>query len=114
MANAIDQRMVNKYARVTARINKLETMRKALREVLVQEFQSGAVCPTSGPWMLVYSEPLRALISWKEEFITLARKYYKEDEEKVARLLVKVDHNARKEPTPTVTVRPNPNFGVGK
>ena len=105
--STISQELINAFAQTSAKINKLEATRKALRVELLAAFQSGAVCPTEGPWLVAYSEPVRTTISWKEEFTTLARRYYSNDAEKVTRLLAKVERNAPRDATPTITVKAN-------
>lgn len=116
---SITQEDVDEYVRLRNDENSAKKDRAKLRDLLLPLLQSGIPCPTGGPFLLVYSEPPRDSVSWKDEAahwesvaLLLAKKYLTKVELKAWRLMNKRDHPET--PVPTLNVEPNPKWGKKK
>jgi hypothetical protein len=69
----LDQEQVTRYAQIAAEIKKLEEQKSVLREELIAGFKEGLKCPSRGPYLLTLTYQERRTISWKDEFVKLAK-----------------------------------------
>jgi hypothetical protein len=105
----LNQEEVTEYAQLSADIKKMEERKQALREEIIAGFKEGLKCPHRGPYLLVLTQQERRQISWKDEFIKLAK-------DTLGKTWVKyrtrIENEAPVVPTPMLLVEINPDYEV--
>jgi hypothetical protein len=107
----LNQDDVTRYAQLTADIKRMESQKEKLRLELIDGFNEGLKCPKRGPYLLVMTTQSRRNISWKDEFVRLAR-------EQLGKAWVKyktrIENEAPVVPTPMLLTEVNPDFEIDK
>jgi hypothetical protein len=105
------QEDVTRYAQLSADIKRMEGQKDKLRLELIEGFKEGLRCPRRGPYLIVLTTQDRRNISWKDEFVKLAR-------ETLGKAWVKyktrIENEAVVTPTPMLLTEVNPDYEVEK
>ena len=121
----LDQYTVTRYATLVARLKKLEKKKEILRQEIIEGLSEGLACPRSGPYLVTLTMQERRPVSWKDEFIKLAKEQlgkawvkYKakiEDEAEVVKtpmLLTDVNPDYREAEEAKIVEMPSRKHGV--
>jgi hypothetical protein len=117
MTPELDQRLVTRYAKLKALERLLEKWLATARNKLLAGFESGARCPTRGPFLLSVG-PAKVQPSWQKEFEGyLVAEYVAVhgdghcDDAHAHAIAVMAEIEARPRATITrIYCRPNPNY----
>jgi hypothetical protein len=112
----LDQKLVNEFALFRALKNKIEKWLKECREQFLAKFEEGALCPTSGPFILV-AEPGEGRIDWKKEFFSYLVENFKlaGSADDVAETLAvtkmaSIEKTGERKPIVELSVKTNPSY----
>lgn len=101
------EKQVNRYAKLTRLINKLEGERTALKELLLTDFASGGSCPKSGPFVVKVIVQHRKKLDWKGWAVALAQQF------KANKTLKRWEEEADEYECQVLQVTPNPDWKGG-
>lgn len=109
MAKYLDQDTVTRYAQLCADLKKMSDQKDKMREELIEGFKEGLRCPRNGPYLLTLTYQERRTISWKDEFVKLAK-------EQLGKAWVKyrtrIENEAPVVNTPMLLSDVNPDYDV--
>jgi hypothetical protein len=109
MAKYLNQELVTRYAQLSADLKKMEEQKQKMREEIIEGFKAGEKCPRQGPYLVSITYQERRNISWKDEFVRLAR-------EQLGKAWVKyrtkIENEAPVVNTPMVLTDVNPDYEV--
>jgi len=96
-------KQVERYAKLSQLIDKLEKERKTLRDSLVEDLQNGTECPKNTPYLLSLVTSNRTTFAWKEWAQSLA-----ETSDKLKKQLNRWVAEAPETTSYSLRVNPNP------
>jgi hypothetical protein len=73
MAKFLDQEMVTRYAQLCADLKQMSEQKEKMREEIIEGFKEGLKCPRRGPYLVTLTYQEQSKISWKDEFVKLAK-----------------------------------------
>lgn len=107
MQKVIEAQLVTSYVKLHAKIGKLQKQHEAKRQKLIKRFKDGYVCSTDSPYVLEYSEVPKTDLSWKEEWMKLAKDQLGTRWKKYLR---KIRALAGETKVPTIHIKPNADY----
>lgn len=109
MAKFLEQQLVTEYAQLCADIKKMDERKAKLREEIVAGFNDGLRCPRRGPYLIVMTSQARRTISWKDEFVKLAKETLGKAWKKTQ---LRIENDAPVVNTPMLLPQVNPDYEV--
>jgi hypothetical protein len=108
----IPQDAVNEYCRINAEIAVLTKDRDELRGTILDLFEKGYECPTSGPWVLTVTTQERCAASWKDICMAIVESLG--ERAKAAALKLIASMQSEKTSVRQLNTKVNPKYEVTK